>query len=140
VHPWIYDFSMSFLVTVFTLGLLKGKSWEDKSNYLLELSGKRGIQWTLAARNSSCNFKAMDCIIPAQTGLASRRLASKVKGPPQVYETHSYLEIHRTHLYLQSIKNDEIQCPTNLGCILQSPGKVCFTNTNPRFNLPDSLI
>lgn len=78
---------------------------EGKSIYLLVHLGKGECEYTPAARKLFKNFKNMNYIIPGQTDLSNRKLASKVKCQLQVDGIHSYLKIHRTHLYLESIKH-----------------------------------
>lgn len=67
------------------------------------------------------NFKNMNPVLPAQTGLSKRKLASKEKCQLQVYGIHSYLEIYRTCLYLE-IKKEYIPKVLNSRCTLESPG------------------
>lgn len=83
---------------------------KHKSTYLRVTSGRGEYEGNVAARNSSSNFKKWAVIIPEQTGLSNRKLASKVKHQLQVDEIHSYLKIYRTHFYiLESVKPNYLQ-------------------------------
>ena len=145
VHPCML-FSTFPSLLVSALVLLNEIPWkkicEDKSTYSRILSGKGEYEWTTAARNSSNNFKNMNRIIPGQTGLSNRKLASKVKCQLQVDGIHSYLEIYGTHLYLQSIKHGCSPMIFNPGCTLESRREPFFSPQTPmpRFNLPVILV
>lgn len=98
---------------------------KHKSTYLCVISGRGEYEGNVAARNSSSNFKKWAVIIPEQTGLSNRKLASKVKHQLQVDEIHSYLKIYRTHFYiLESVKHRGSPMIFNPDCTLKSLGSL----------------
>lgn len=94
----------------------------------------------LSSKKLFHNFKNMNCVIPAQIGLSNRKLASKVTCQLQVYGIRFYLEMYKTYLYLDSIKNGCTPIVPNSSCTLESPGRYFSQTLMPRVSLPEILI
>lgn len=96
------------------------------------------IQWAPVAGISSDNTRHADDDVPGQTDLSSTRLASKVRGQPQVRDTHFHLEMQRTHFInvIHGLLPDAVYTRV-------PPREACWTNTKAQvqpFRKYDSAV